>query len=586
MTQTLSSVVAKKVHDHNTPGGRRTLATMRHSSMKSERSSFFSHWGDVSQILLPRSGRFFISDRNKGGRDKYNRILDNSATRALRVLGAGLMAGATSPARPWFKLGVPDPSLNRFHRVQLWLDDTTERMHRAFAKSNTYRVLHQMYEQLGAFGTAVSIVLPDFNRVIHHYPVACGQYCLQQDWQGQINACYREFQKTVAECVNEFPWQNLSIRTQQAWNEHNLELPVDLLHVIEPREDLERDRNSPTSRNMPWKSLYIEVGGDEQKLLRESGFDRFPVLAPRWIVDGDDVYGTSPGMEALGDIRQLQHEQLMKGQGISYQVKPPLQVPTSLANRESDGLPNGITYYEPGMLLPFDQVNPNSGIRSAFEVNLKLDHLLLDMQDVRQRIQQSFFTDLFLMLAQAGTNSNMTATEVLERHEEKLLMLGPTLERLHNELLSPLIDMTFDRMLEAGALLPPPPELYGQPLSVEFVSILAQAQRLVGANGIDRYMGNALAIAKGGRPDVLDNINFDKWAHLYGRQTGVPAEMLVDEADVKAVRKARADAEKQRDAVMLQREHAATLKDAAASNTEGKNALTDTLKLVGDEEAA
>ena len=571
----VQSMLPKKTHDWSTPSGKRKLAMQRLSTLKTDRSSFFTHWADVSRHLLPRSGRFFIGDRNRGGRERYNAIYDNSATRALRVLGAGFMAGATSPARPWFKLQTNDPDLNRFYAVQLWLDDTTERMHRAFAKSNTYRTLHQLYEQLGAFGTAVSIVLPDFNNVIHHYPVACGQYCLQQDWQGNVQTLYREFQKTVGEVVAEFPWENLSLSTQQAWNDHNLDSPVDILHVIEPRSDLERNRESPTARNMPWKSCYFEQSGEDSKVLRESGFKRFPVLAPRWTVDGDDTYGTSPGMEALGDIRQLQLEQLRKGQAIDFKTKPPLQIPSSPANRDLEGLPGGVSYYEPGMLLPFDQVSPNSGIRSAFEVNLELDHLLIDIQDVRQRIQQSFFSDLFLMLSTAGADTNMTATEVLERHEEKLLMLGPTLERLHNELLQPLIDITFERMLEAGAFLPPPPELYGIPLSVEFVSILAQAQRLAGANGVDRYVSNALVIAKGGRPDVLDNINWDKWARLYSRMTGTPAELNVPEEDVQALREKRAAAEAQRDNVLLQREQAATLKDASMANTSGKNLLTD-----------
>jgi hypothetical protein len=579
-------MLPKKVHDISTPQGKRKLALQRLGAMKTERSSFFAHWSDVSRHLLPRSGRFFVGDRNRSGRDRYNSILDNSGTRALRVLGAGLMAGATSPARPWFKLTTPDPDLNRFYAVELWLDDTAERMHRVFAKSNTYRVLHQMYEQMGAFGTAVSVVLPDFNQVIHHYPVTCGQYCLQQDWQGQVNTVYREFEKSVAEVVREFGWANCSRSVQQAWNDHSLEQPVKLLHVIEPRDDTERRPGSPLARDMAWKSIYFELGDDDTKILRESGFDYFPVLAPRWTVDGDDTYGTSPGMESLGDVRQLQQEQLRKGQGIDYQTKPPLQVPSNLANRENEALPGGITYYEPGMLLPFDQVSPNSGIRAAFEVNLKLDHLLMDIQDVRQRIQQSFFTDLFLMLAQAGAGSNMTATEVMERHEEKLLMLGPTLERLHNELLQPMIDITFREMLRVGALLPPPPELAGVSLSVEFVSILAQAQRLAGANGVDRFVGGALAIAKGGRPDVLDNVNWDKWSRIYGRQLGVPSEMLVREEDVQAVRQARAQAEAQRDAVMLNRQTAAAQRDLANSPTDGGNALSDMQEQQEQESAA
>jgi hypothetical protein len=550
----------------------------RYGALKSERSSWITHWSDLSKHILPRNGRFFVSDRNRTGRDRYNSIYDNTATRSQRVLSAGMMAGVTSPARPWFRLTTPDPDLSEFYPVRAWLDNVVDRMQRVFARSNVYRALHQAYEELSTFGTACVLVLPDFNNVIHCYPITAGEYCLQQDYQGRVVALYREFQKTVGEVVKEFGYENCSIAVQQAWNERQHENTVDILHVIEPRGDQERDFNSPDAKDMPYRSCYLELGGDEEKLLRESGFERFPVLAPRWQVAGGDVYGTSPGMEALGDIRQLQQEQLRKGQAIDYKTKPPLQVPSRLANQEHEFYPSGVSYYEPGQMLPFDQVGPNGGIRTAFEVNLQLDHLLMDIQDVRMRIQRAFYEDLFLMLANAGPNTRMTATEVAERHEEKLLMLGPVLERLHNELLQPLIDITFDEMLAAGAIPPPPPELYGVDLSVEFVSILAQAQRAIGSNSIDRFMGNVMQLAQV-KPEILDKVNFDKWVDNYSQMLGVDTELVVDDDTVRALREARAKAQAAAEQVNLQQQAAAATRDLASSPTgQGQqNALTDVM---------
>jgi hypothetical protein len=195
---------------------------------------------------------------------------------------------------------------------------------------------------------------------------------------------------------------------------------------------------------------------------------------------------------------------------------------------------------------------------------------------VRQRIRETFFSDLFLMLANSS-NPAMTATEVAERHEEKLTMLGPVLERLHNELLQPLIDITFDRMLEVGALLPPPPDLLGMDISVEFVSVLAQAQRMIGSNGIDRFMGNVVALSKV-KPDVLDKVNFDEWADSYSRMLGVDASMLVDDADVQALRDARAKAQAAQEQANMQNQQAQTAKNLAQSPTGGApNALTDVM---------
>ena len=407
----------------------------RWGMLKTERATWWAHWQEITTYLLPRNGRYFVQDRDKGWR-RHNNIYDNTGTRSLKILGAGMMAGATSPARPWFRLATADPELNQYHPVKLWLADTTQRMQMVFQRSNTYRALHQVYEELGAFGTAASLVLPDYNTLIHHYPSTVGEFCIATDYQGKVCTIYREFEKPVGEIVKEFGLKNCSTVVKNMYDRGSLDQWIRLIHAIEPRAD--RDIGKKDAKNMAWGSYYFEVGGNPNTYLRESGFKEFPAVVPRWATAGGDIYGNSPGMEALGDIKQLQHEQLRKGQAIDYQTKPPLQVPTSMKNRDVETLPGGVSFYD----------GQTAGIKTAFEVNLDLNALLMDIQDVRERIRGSFYADLFLMLANA-TDTRMTATEVAERHEEKLLMLGPVLERLHNELLDPLIEITFTRMVEA-----------------------------------------------------------------------------------------------------------------------------------------
>lgn len=500
----------------------------RWGMLKTERATWWAHWQEITNYLLPRSGRYFVQDRDKGWR-RHNNIYDNTGTRALRVLGAGMMAGATSPARPWFRLGTADPELNSYQPVKLWLQDVTQRMQIVFQKSNTYRTLHQMYEELGAFGTAASIVLPDYQTAIHHYPVTIGEYAIAQDYQGKVCTLYREFEKTVGEIVKEYGYNNCSTVVKNMYDRGSLDQWIRLIHAIEPRAD--RDIRKKDAKNMAWGSYTFEVGGNPHTFLRESGFKEFPALVPRWATAGGDIYGNSPGMEVLGDVKQLQHEQLRKAQAIDYQTKPPLQVPTSMKNRDVETLPGGVSFYD----------GQTAGIKTAFEVNLNLQHLVGDIQDVRERIRGGFYADLFLMLANA-TDTRMTATEVAERHEEKLLMLGPVLERLHNELLDPLIDMTFTRMIEAGLVPPPPPELQGMELNVEFVSMLAQAQRAIGTNSVDRYVANLGAVA-GFKPDVLDKFDSDQWADVYADMLGVDPKLIVPSDKVALLREARGKAE-------------------------------------------
>jgi hypothetical protein len=227
-------------------------------------------------------------------------------------------------------------------------------------------------------------------------------------------------------------------------------------------------------------------------------------------------------------------------------------------------LPGGISFVD----------GQGQGIKTAFQVDLNLQHLLADIQDCRGRVNSAFYADLFLMLANA-TDTRMTATEVAERHEEKLLMLGPVLERLHNELLDPLIDITFNHMMRAGILPPAPPELQGMDLNVEFVSMLAQAQRAIGTNGVDRFVGNLANIAQM-KPDVLDKFDGDRWADHYSDMLGVDPRMIVSSDQVANLRQKREEAAAAQAKMAQVQQMAATGKDLAASPTgQDKNALMD-----------
>lgn len=545
------------------------LLEQRWSSLHSERSSWFAHWKDISQNILPRNGKFFENDTNRG-RNKYNQIIDNTATRALKTLGAGMMAGATSPARPWFRLSTIDPSLAKYHPVKLWLEEITQIMAGIFTRSNTYRTLHMMYEELGCFGTSASICLFDYETIIHHYPSTIGEYCISTNAKGEVDTFYREFQMTVSQLVAEFGFDNCSLSVQSSWNTGSLDEWITVIHSVEPRSD--RDYSKTDNKNMPFKSCYFEKGNnrskeEDGKYLRESGYKRFPVLAPRWSVSGGDIYGHSPGMEALGDVRQLKQEQIRKGQAIDYQTNPPIVAPNSMKNRDMQRFPGGVT---------FADLNQSQKIESMFDVNLRLDYLLEDIRDVRQRIQSTFYADLFLMLANA-TDTRMTATEVAERHEEKLLMLGPTLERLHNELLSPLIEITLSHMFDNGLVPPPPEEMDGQEINVEYVSMLAQAQKAIGANSIDRWIIGVTNIAQV-KPEARDKVNADYYVDAYADILGVDPNLIHGNEEVALVRQSRAEAEAAQAEIEAHHRQSETARNLASANTGGDtNALMDVM---------
>lgn len=539
------------------------LLIRRWGELDTEFSSWLPHMKEVSQYLLPRSGRFFTQDRNKGNK-RHNNILDSTGTRCLRILSAGLMSGGSSPARPWFRLATPNPELMKVASVRQWLDDVTRLMLDVFQRSNTYRALHTVYEELGAFGTAACLVLDDFDDVLRLYPMTCGEYRLGTGPRGEVNTFYRRFEMQVVNLVAEFGYENCSTQVQNCYTMGNLGAWVLVQHSIEPRTD--RDPSKLDSQNMAWKSIYFEVGGDKNKFLRVGGFKSFRVLAPRWSLSGGDIYGGSPGQESLGDLKQLQHEQLRKAEGIDYMTKPPTQSPTSMKNREINRLPGGNSFV--------DMAGPGQGIKTIFDVNLRLDHLLGDIQDVRERVRGTFYTDLFLMAAD-DPRTGVTATEITERHEEKLLALGPVLERLHNELLDPLVTIAFERLLDVGLLPPPPEELSKVKLNIEFISMLAQAQRAITTNSSDRFVNGLLAVAQG-KPTVLDKFNEDAWADDYADSLGVNPKLVNDDKRVEAVRAERARLQQAAQTAAMAEQAAKTANTLGKTPTGGDpNALTD-----------
>jgi hypothetical protein len=218
-------------------------------------------------------------------------------------------------------------------------------------------------------------------------------------------------------------------------------------------------------------------------------------------------------------------------------------------------------------------------------VRLELNHLLADIQDIRGRINGAYFADLFLFmnLMEQGSRQ-VTAREIAERHEEKLILLGPVTERFNDEALKPKIDITFDRIVEAGLLrgrLAPPRELQGVDINIQFVSMLAQAQRAVGLASVDRYLGTILAVgsvqAMSGVPSIGDKVDGDQIADKVSDMLGIDPDFVVADDRVAVVRKQRADAQRAAAAAAAVPQAAKAAKDASQADTEGKNLLTDVM---------
>ena len=535
---------------------KRDYYNQRLSSMKQERTSFETHWRELSEYIQPRRGRFEISDRNKGEK-RNTKIINSKATMALRTASSGLMANLTSPARPWFRLETPDFEMMEFAPVKIWLSDVEKIMMAIFNESNLYNVLPVLYTELLLFGTAAMSHVDDFEDVSRFYPHTIGSYYIAQNNRQDIRTFYREFEWTCGQIVGEFGIENVSHGIKDCYDKGDYEKWWPIVHAVEENPEFNEDESSRNNKKKRYSSVYYEPGIDKnsrESILRMRGFDDFPVYVPRWDVTGEDIYGTScPGMVALGDVKALQIEEKRKAQAIEKMVNPPLKGPGSLRNIPVSSLPGGITTY--------DSDTTREGLQPIYQVDPRLGELMADMQAIEQRIDRAFYVDLFLAISQMQGIQPRNEMEIMRREEEKLLMLGPVIERLFDDLLDPLIDRTFSQAVKAEILPPPPPELEGMDLKVNYISSLAQAQRAVGTGSIERvatFIGNLAGAS--GDPSVWDKYDKDQAVDEFASMVGVPPRTIVPDEAVAAQREERAAKQQQAEQMAMMGQGA----DAAA----------------------
>lgn len=543
----------------------------RVASLENERSSFIPVWQDLTDHFRVHRGRYQLDDVNSGKR-RDMKLLNNKTLLAARVLQAGMMSGITSPARPWFRLSTGDEEMDQLFDVRDWLHTCSKILYRVFSMSNLYNSLHTYYGEISTFGTASMGVYSHPRDFLIFETMTAGQYSLGLGRDGRVDTQSIRRKRRVAALVKDYGLENCPQHVRNLWKNGGENTQIEVVQLVEPNDD--RDQTSPFSWNKPWRSVTWAVGTrDNEPPLRISGFDQFPFMAGRWDVAPGDIYGTdSPGLTALGDAKSLQVAEHDILTAMARIADPTLIADQRLRRVLGDQTP------APGRMVYAEDIG--QGVRDLFG-NYRPDLGSMGNMASRyeQRIDSAFYVDLFLMLSESDRRQ-VTAREVVEKHEEKLLQIGPVLERMHNELLDPLIDRTFRLLQEAGVLPEPPEALVGRDLRVEYISVMAQAQKLVTLQSTERVAGFTMQLAQLD-PSIADRINADRMLSDYNETVGNDPETLRSDEEVAELRAQRAQAQQAAQTQEAMGQMASAARDASQADLSGDNALSTVMRQAG-----
>ena len=502
----------------------------RYDRLKSQRQNWESHWQEVADYMQPRKAD--VTKQRARGDKRMEQVFDSSPIQAVELLSASLHGMLTNPSTPWFTLRFKDEDIDNEDEAKLWLEEATASMYTAFNRSNFQQEIFELYHDLITFGTAAMYVEEDDEDLLKFSTKHIAEIFIAEDDKGRIDTVYRKFTLSARALVQKFG--NKVSQNIKVMSEKDPYQDVDILHCVYPRADF--NPKLKDQENMPFESVYLEMGsGDE---LSVSGFKEFPYVVPRYLKASHEIYGRSPAMTALPDVKMLNEMSKTTIKAAQKQVDPPLLVPDDGFLLPVRTVPGGLNFYRSGTR---DRIEPlNIGANNPLGLNME--------EQRRDSIRAVFYVNQLMM--QDGPQ--MTATEVIQRNEEKMRLLGPVLGRLQSELLKPLIDRVFAILLRNNILPQAPEFLSGREIEIEYVSPLAKAQKSSELQSIMRaieILGSLANVAP-----VFDYVNFDNLVKHLVEIVGVPQKILKSQNQVNAEReqKAAQAAEQQQMAQMQQ----------------------------------
>jgi len=495
-----------------------------HKSMKSDpsRGNWENLWHEVMHFTLPDKDRIYDWKSGINGTDEYGKLYDASPAHFNELLASAFHGMLTNPATFWFGLTTGLRDVDRVPAVRAYLQKFSRRIHGVLNNSNFHTEIHETYLDLGSPGTSVLLIDEDDEDVVRFRSEPVYKYYLKEDYKGNVVIVTCEMKRTISQIIDEYGEKSLPEEIRRDLK-NNMDKDFTVIQVIMTAKEAKK-RGFKVRRK---KVVSYYVLEKTEHLLKESGFSTWPMATPRFMKWSNEVYGRSPSMKGLPDIKMINammQTTIRSGQKI---VDPPLLYPDDGVLGRINTTPGGLTPYRSGTK---DEIKP---LLTGGNPGLGLDMI----NDVRERVKQAFYIDQL----QLREGPQMTATEVNQRTEEHLRLLGPILGRLHHELLKPMIARVIDIMKKRKQIPEDiPPELDEIDLEVHFTSQIAKAQRMGEAQGLNAFMeitGGIMQFA----PEVVDLIDTEALVRLNADIYGASEEIFRKPDEVEQIREQRAE---------------------------------------------
>lgn len=515
----------------------------RHNALKAERASWDTEWQQIADYVMPRKSQ--ITTRKTEGVEGFtDDLFDMTVIRANMTLAAGQLNYVTPATERWFAFECPEELRERAGEAGArWFQQCTEVAFRELARSNFYLEIHELYLDRGGFGTSIIYAEEGKRNTLNFQNWEVGTYSIAEDSEGIVDTVFRSFELSCRQAVQRFGIANVGECIQKCFAEAktkatNLDQKFEFIQAIYPREDSKRQPGKVDGPNKPVASVYVAL--KDKVCVRISGFDEQPAAVSRFLKWGKAPYGYSPSFEALPTVRQVNFIEKQMDALAELAAFPRVLIPDGLEG-DVDLRAGGITVYDPnnaaGQALPKEWAT-----EGRYDIGLQR------VEAKQRQIEEAFHVSLFRMFAEK--NKQMTAREVIERVQEKLVQFSPTFARMTAELLNPLLERIFGLCFRAGKFPDPPdevliPTMEGVSLPLPQVSYTSKIALAIKAIENQSFMQFVEIIAPLVQvdPGVLDALNTDKAVKGLARNLSLPTDWMRTDEEIAAIRQQRADAQ-------------------------------------------